>query len=221
MRKFFIFTLLAVMAVSADIAFAQQKDWARFSRYESANAELTSKPRAVLFGDSITDVWAKKCPDFFKENDFVGRGISGQTTSQMLVRFRRDVVDLDPKYVVILAGTNDLALNNGYISPENILGNIISMCEIARANKIKPILSSLLPAAYYGWRKELKDVPQMIINLNEMIKEYARSEKIPYVDYHSLMKDADNGLIKELGVDAVHPNVEGYKIMQDILMKVL
>lgn len=196
------------------------KDWANFSRYSEANKNISAHPKAVFFGDSITDVWARNNEGFFEENNFVGRGISGQVTSQMLVRFRRDVIDLSPKYVVILAGTNDIALNNGPISLENILGNIISMCELAKAHKIKPILCSILPAERYKWRTELKPA-QDIIKLNQMIKEYAKSSRIPYVDYHSAMTNENGGLPADLAPDGVHPNQTGYKIMEDIILKEL
>jgi lysophospholipase L1-like esterase len=138
----------------------------------------------------------------------------------MLVRFRRDVLDLEPKYVVILAGTNDIALNNGLITLENILGNIQSMCELAKAHKIKPILCSVLPADRYRWRKELKPAED-IVKLNEMIKAYAKSEKIPYVDYHSVLKDENNALPARHAADGVHPNIDCYKIMEEIILKYL
>ena len=144
--------------MAAVMAYAQPQigDWAKFNRYHDANKEVTTSPRVVFMGDSITDFWVDADPDFFKSNNFLGRGISGQTTSHMLVRFRRDVIDHHPKYVVILAGTNDVAKNLGEIAPENSLGNIISMCEIARANKIKPIICSILPCNFFFWRPEVK-----------------------------------------------------------------
>ena len=179
MKKTLLILITTLIGISS---YAQ--DWAKFGRYEAANDTVKVRPRAVFMGDSITDNWAKKDMDFFTSNNFVGRGISGQTTSHMLVRFRRDVVDLNPKYVVIMAGTNDIALNNGEISHENILGNIISMCEIAKANKIKPILCSVLPADRFRWRPQLTPAEDLV-KLNKMIQEYAKSARIPYVDYHS------------------------------------
>ena len=217
--------LIILIAIIASVIYtsAQEnapKDWAKFYRYREANDTIKVKPRAVFIGDSITDGWAKQSPDFFSRNNFIGRGISGQTTSQMLVRFRRDVLDLSPKHVVILAGTNDIALNNGLISLENILGNLQSMCDLARAHKIKPILCSVLPADRYRWRKELKPAGE-IVKLNEMIKEYAKSAKIPYVDYHSVLKDENNALPEKHAADGVHPNLDCYKIMEDIIVKYL
>ena len=207
-----------IMLFVATSVFAQHKDWAKFDRYASANESVTVRPKAVFMGDSITDSWAKKDADFFNENNFVGRGISGQVTSQMLVRFRKDVIDLNPKYVVILAGTNDIALNNGIITLDNILGNIISMCELAKLHKIKPILCSVLPAEQYRWRKELQPA-QDIIRLNEMIKDYARSAKIPYVDYHSALTNERGGLPTQYSSDGVHPNNDCYEIMEEIILK--
>ena len=194
------------------------KDWAKFYRYQEANAQVTKSPKAVFMGDSITDGWAKKDSEFFSVNNYAGRGISGQTTSHMLVRFRRDVIDLKPKYVVILAGTNDIAKNNGVITLENILGNLISMCELARLHKIKPVLCSVLPASAYKWRPGMEPA-ENIMKLNGMIRQYAETNKIPYVDYHSVLKDERNGLPSELAPDGVHPNLECYKIMEDVIQK--
>lgn len=215
MKKTLLILITTLIGISS---YAQ--DWAKFGRYEAANDTVKVRPRAVFMGDSITDNWAKKDMDFFTSNNFVGRGISGQTTSHMLVRFRRDVVDLNPKYVVIMAGTNDIALNNGEISHENILGNIISMCEIARANKIKPILCSVLPADRFRWRPQLTPAED-IVKLNKMIQEYAKSARIPYVDYHSVLKDENNALPEKHAADGVHPNLDCYKIMEEIIVKYL
>ena len=212
--------VILVALASVSVSYAQYKDWAKFERYQEKNAQVTSRPRAVFMGDSITDNWAKKDGDFFETNNFIGRGISGQTTSHMLVRFRRDVIDLQPKYVVILAGTNDIAKNNGEISLENILGNIISMCELARAHKIKPILCSILPAAAYRWRPAVKPAED-IVRLNAMIQRYAKNNRIPYVDYHSVLKDENNGLPEVHAADGVHPNVECYRIMEKIILQYL
>lgn len=215
-----IFITIAATCLSINAQEKKDKDWAKFYRYEQANDTIKIRPRAVFMGDSITDNWAKKSPDFFYSNNFVGRGISGQTTSHMLVRFRRDVLDLSPKYVVILAGTNDIALNNGTISHDNILGNIQSMCELAKAHKIKPILCSALPAVGFRWRKELRPADD-IIKLNEIIKEYAKAARIPFVDYHSVLKDENNGLPEKYAADGVHPNIDCYKIMEDIVIRYL
>lgn len=216
MKKTFFTLIIALVATT----LAQAQDWADFGRYAGQNVNVTVRPTAVFMGDSITDGWASMDQDFFTSNNFIGRGISGQTTSHMLVRFRRDVIDLNPKYVVILAGTNDIAGNNGSITLENILGNIISMCELAKANKIKPVICSVLPADRYGWRPEKKPA-QDIVKLNEMLKEYADAEKIPYVDYHTQLKDGNNGLPAIHASDGVHPNLQCYKIMEEIVTEVI
>ena len=209
-------TLIAAVAISLP-ALCQAQDWAGFNRYAEQNAQVTTTPKVVFMGDSITEGWAKEDPAFFTDNNFLGRGISGQTTSQMLVRFRKDVIDFSPRYVVILAGTNDVAKNNGDISLDNVLGNIISMCELAKANRIKPILCAVLPATRFWWRPEVRPADDLI-RLNSMIKEYARSAKIPFVDYHTPLKDEHNGLPEVHAADGIHPNLHCYKIMEEIIL---
>lgn len=218
MKKYFFLT--AILAMYCFFVKAQsQEDWARFSKYEQANR--TAPMGAVVFmGNSITEGWNRIHPEFFEKNNYICRGIGGQTSMQMLVRFRRDVIDLKPKVVVILAGTNDVAQNMGYISPENTLGNIISMAELAKANHIKVVLCSILPAYEFRWRKGL-DPANKIIALNAMIKDYAEKNKIPYVDYHTVLKDERNGLPEKYAKDGVHPLSEGYDIMEGILKPVL
>ena len=211
--------LLPVLLIALNLS-AQQKDWAQFYRYEGKNDSLTTRPDVVFMGNSITDCWADTVPSFFADNNFVGRGISGQVSSQMLVRFQEDVINLHPKVVVICCGTNDIAQNNGYISLEHILHNIKSMCQLARANKIKPVVCSTLPAKGFKWRPEMKPADD-IIRLNEMIKAYAQENKIPYVDYHSALKDEENGLPRKYSKDGVHPNAQGYAVMESVIMPVL
>lgn len=219
MKRFLTIAAVMLMSFSVNLK-GQQHDWANFKRYSKANAGVAAKPRAVFMGDSITDGWARDDAEFFSSNNFVGRGISGQTTSHMLVRFRRDVIDLGPKYVVILAGTNDIAKNNGDIALENILGNIKSMCELAKAHKIKPVICSVLPADRYGWRPGVKPAED-IVKLNDMLREYAESMKFTYVDYHSVLKDENNGLPEKHAADGVHPNIACYKIMEEIILESL
>ena len=216
-----IITLIAGAMLLLPAIASAQDDWAQFKRYAEDNSKVTVQPKAVFMGDSITDGWPGADKDFFADNNFVGRGISGQTTSHMVVRFRQDVVDLAPKYVVILAGTNDIALNNGYIALEDVCGNIISMCEIAKANKIKPVICSVLPCKKYGWRPQVTDAGEQIVKLNALLQDYAKKNKIPYVDYHSAMKDSENGLPVSLAKDGCHPTPEGYDIMEEIVLKVL
>lgn len=209
--------LAVILAMMLPLA-GQAQDWAKFGRFEQKNKEVSIKPKAVFMGDSITEGWDNQDPDFFTSNNFLGRGISGQTTSHMLVRFRNDVIKLDPKYVVILAGTNDIAKNNGDITLENVMGNIISMCELAKANRIRPILCAVLPATGFYWRPGVMPAED-IMKLNEMIKAYADSRKIPFVDYHTALKDSSNGLPKEYAEDGVHPNLQCYKIMEEMILK--
>lgn len=200
--------------------YAQQNDWAKFGRYEQANKELKEPVKVVFMGNSITEGWMRKRPEFFKEHQFAGRGIGGQTSCQMLVRFRRDVIDLHPQAVAILAGTNDVAQNIGEISLENILGNIQSMCELAQANGIQVVLCSVLPVYRFKWRPELEPA-EKIISLNELIRQYADEKGLPYVDYHTAMKDERNGLPEKYSSDGVHPNEEGYRLMEEVLLKTI
>ena len=223
---------LCLALVACACVFAQkglpphQQDWAKFYRYEKLNAELLAsgvRPDVVFMGNSITQNWAKYNPDFFKKNNFAGRGIGGQTTSHMLVRFRRDVIELNPRAVVIMAGINDIALNNGKISHENILNNIASMCELAKLHKIKVILCSVTPAVRFRWRPEVDFVPaDEIIRLNKMIKEYAESHKIPYVDYHSALVDERKGMNRKYHKDEVHPNSLCYaEVLEPMILPVI
>ncbi|WP_317174703.1 GDSL-type esterase/lipase family protein [Flavobacterium sp. HJJ] len=146
----------------------------------------------------------------------MNRGINGQTTPQMLLRFRPDVIELKPEKVIILAGTNDIAGNTGPTTLEIILGNLISMCELAKANKIEPVLCSLLPALDYPWRKGIQSA-EKIETLNTMIFQYAKANTIEYIDYYSVMADEQKGLQSIYSNDGVHPNKKGYFIMKSIL----
>lgn len=198
----------------AAAASGQPRDWANFGRYSKQNDEIAGhKVNAVFMGNSITDNWARLDPEFFSSHDFVGRGISGQTTSEMLVRFRRDVLDLEPEAVAILAGINDIAQNNGYISLENTFGNIVSMCELAKAHRIKVIICSTLPCDRLSWRPEIKPAEQ-VKELNAMLKDYADRNRILFVDYWSVMANGNGGLDKEISGDGCHPNIDGYEIME-------
>ena len=219
MKRCIFAILVGLMMIPAMLS--AQNDWANYKRYAEANAQITKAPKAVLMGDSITDGWPKSDNEFFESNNFVGRGISGQVTNQMLLRFRQDVVDLHPKYVVILAGTNDIAENSGKIDMEKTFANIVTMCDIAKANKIKPVICSVIPAAAFYWHPDVTGAAEKIIRLNSMLEEYAKANRIPYVDYHSAMKNDQNGLSPELAKDGVHPTREGYDIMKSLLLKVI
>ena len=210
------FTLFAVLFLAG---FSNAQDWANTSRFKDVNAKLptpsSGENRVVFMGNSITEGWINTDPDFFAGKAYVNRGISGQTTPQMLVRFRPDVINLKPAVVVILAGTNDIAGNTGPSTLEMILDNLVSMAELAKANNIKVVLSSVLPAFDYPWKPGLEPAPK-IVKLNEMIKTYAEKNNIVYLDYFSSTVDERNGLKKELSGDGVHPNMAGYKIMEPL-----
>lgn len=212
--------ILSMAVVLAAIPLsAQNADWARFGTYAGANASVTVKPKAVLFGDSITEGWARQDPAFFSDNNLVGRGISGQTTSQILVRMRQDVVNLHPKYVVILCGINDIALNDGHaIDVETAVGSIKSMCDIARANKIKPVLCSLLPSYSLRWRPSVTDCYEKVLQFNDLLKSYAKEQRLKYVDYFTLLSGEDGKIRPEYSKDTVHPTLEGFKVMEEYLL---
>lgn len=210
--------LLLLCCVAFGFTTFAQKDWANFKRYEAHNATIKSPVKVVFMGNSITEGWYRQDSAFFLNNRFAGRGISGQTSAEMLVRFRRDVIDLHPQAVVILAGTNDIAQNNGYISLENVMGNIESMCELAKANNIKVILCSVLPAYEFPWRKEIKPAED-VKKLNAMIEAYAKKNRIPYVDYYSALVDDRGGLPTKYAKDGIHPTPEAYTIMEGLVMK--
>jgi len=200
------------------------QDWPNFKEFQEANARLPqvkqNEKRVVFMGNSITIGWLQTHPDFFKNKPYVNRGISGQTTPQMLVRFRSDVVDLEAAAVVLLAGTNDIAGNTGPVTLEMILDNIKSMTEIAQANNIKVILCSVLPAFDYPWRPGL--APNVKIpKLNKMIKRYAEESGAYYLDYFTALEDGNNGMIKEYTTDGVHLTLEGYQVMEPLVEKAL
>lgn len=211
MKRFFILFLMAFAVVPV---MAQHRDWANFGRYAEANKTIAERPDAVFMGNSITELWAHYDPEFFSKNNFVGRGISGQTTAEMLVRFRQDVIDLNPRVVVIMAGINDIAMNNGYIAHENILENIVSMCELAQANGIKVILCSVTPCVVFNWRKELKPAEPIRV-LNKMLRVYAEENKIYYLDYHSALTTAEGGLPEKWTFDGCHLNLECYRTINE------
>lgn len=219
----FLLTILFLVIMN-QISFTQNDDWANLNRYKEENLNLglpaDNEYRIVFMGNSITEGWLQLDPDFFKDKPYINRGISGQTTPQMLVRFRQDVVNLKPKVVVILAGTNDIAGNTGPSTLEMIADNIASMAEIAKANNIKVILCSVLPAYDYPWKPGLNP-SKKIIELNKWIKDYSIKNEIVYADYFSAMVDENNGLRKEYSEDGVHPNLRGYKVMAPIIENVI
>lgn len=197
---------------------SESLDWAGFQRYEKANEDVLTPPNVVFIGNSISDRWVRYRPEFFEEYGVLGRGISGQTSSQMLVRFQSDVVNLKPKAVVILAGTNDIALNNGFISLPHIMQNIKSMAQLASVNGIQPIIASVLPAAKYNWRPTVCPAEE-IKKLNDLLQSYALEAGIPYVDYYSALTDGKGGLPTSLSDDGCHPNSNCYEIMEKVVLK--
>ena len=246
MRKFLIFSLtfiafsVSVFAQTpsptpldanaekqrADRLQARYNDYANYARYREANAKLAppakDEKRVVFMGDSITDSW--KLAEYFPNQPFVNRGISGQTTSQMLLRFRADVIDLKPKAVVILAGTNDISGNTGPMTLEAIEGNLASMVDLAHANGINVVVASVLPVSDYNTNKEGKPIvrtvqrpPAQILALNQWLKNFAAERKLVYLDYFSATVD-DKGFLKpELANDGLHPNEKGYAIMKPLV----
>lgn len=217
MRKIILLFALALPLLVA----GQQRDWANYGRYAGTNASLTTAPAVVFMGNSITEGWGRNRPEFFAENNFACRGISGQVSAQMLCRFRADAINLRPKAVVILAGTNDIAGNNGPIENEHIAENIVSMAELALAAGIRPILCSVLPAAKYPWRPEIESVPEKIADLNARLQQYAAERGLTWVDYYSAMDAGDGSMRSEYTKDGVHPTPEGYAVMEGIIRPVL
>ena len=197
-------------------------DWANLSRYKEENNKLLNSSdeiRVVFMGNSITESWSHFDPDFFLTNSYINRGISGQTTPQMLIRFKPDVINLKPKAVVILAGINDIAGNTGPMQVENIAENIQSMAEISKANEIQVLICSVLPAIDFPWSPGLNPSTK-VLRLNKLLKNYCRENNIIYVDYYSSMVDKNGGLkVPEYtsADDLVHPNKNGYDVMKSII----
>ena len=199
--------------------------WPNLSQYQDENRldglPETGKQRVVFMGDSITEEWSNLYPGYFDTKGYINRGIGGQTTPQMLIRFKPDVIDLEPDIVVILAGTNDIAGNTGPSNVKMITDNIFSMAELARAHQIKVVLSSILPVFEYEWAKEIKDVPATIDSVNDELKKYVNDHGLVYLDYFSSMVDERKGLNKDYTYDGVHPNQDGYILMSSLAEKVL
>ena len=202
----------------------QAQDWPNLNKYQNENANL--KPvaqgdkRIVFIGDSITEFWSVLNPEYFAGKPYVNRGISGQTSPQILIRFRADVIALKPATVVILAGINDIAGNTGPSTLEMIANNIFSMAELAKANQIKVILCSVLPAYDFSWKPN-QNPAEKVLALNKMIKKYADANNILYLDYFSAMADERNGLKTAYSEDGVHPNNVGYQIMAPLAEKAI
>lgn len=210
---------ISALFITPVLLNAQNRDWANLNRYQTNNKELVEAKKqieAVFIGNSITESWVGQDRDFFTNNNYVGRGIGGQISAQILLRMREDVIKLKPRAVVINAGTNDIAENANIYDSEITLGNIISMVQLAQANNIKVVLGSVLPTNHFRWSPDITDVAERVIDLNTRIKNYADTNNIPYIDYHSPLKDKDNGLDMKYGEDGVHPTLEGYRIMEPL-----
>ena len=218
--KFALSILLTIFLLE----FSYAQDWANLKQFQEDNATLTmpkaEEHRIVFMGNSITDSWSTMRPEFFAGKPYVNRGIGGQTTPQMLLRFRQDVIDLHPSVVVILAGINDIAQNTGPSTIKMISDNIISMTELAKANDITVVLCSVLPAFDFQWRPGLEPA-EKVIELNAILKSYANDQNLVYIDYFSSMVNDFHGLKEELGSDGVHPNEAGYSIMETIFEKAI
>ena len=220
MKNIFYIYILTSLVILSNHVNAQMM--INLNKYKEENSSLglpkQGENRIVFMGNSITEGWKSLSPNFFLDNNYVNRGIGGETSTQMLLRFRSDVINLKPSAVVILAGINDIAENQGPISIPDIARNIFFMSQLASENNIKVILCSVLPAYDFPWRPGLNPKDK-VVSLNELIKKHVQENSFEYVDYFSSMVDERKGLIKEYGNDEVHPNLEGYKVMESIIQK--
>ena len=201
------------------------EDWPNLAYYHKKNISLGSpiknEKRIIFMGDSITEEWSNLYPSFFSNRRYINRGIGGQTTPQMLLRFKPDTIDLHPHIIVLLAGINDVAGNTGPSTVKMITDNIFSMAELAMNKDVKIILSSILPANAFPWNDAIENVSSIIISINSLIKDYALGNGIVYLDYYSSMVDENEGLNSDYTEDGVHPNKEGYKVMSGLAEKTI
>ena len=220
MKNIFFVYILTSLVILSNHVNAQMM--INLNKYKEENSSLglpkQGENRIVFMGNSITEDWKSLSPNFFLDNNYVNRGIGGETSTQMLLSFRSDVINLKPSAVVILAGINDIAENQGPISIPDIARNIFFMSQLASENNIKVILCSVLPAYDFPWRPGLNPKDK-VISLNDLIQKHAQEKSFEYVDYFSSMVDERKGLIKEYGNDEVHPNLEGYRVMESIIQK--
>lgn len=220
MKKTAFIILLLTMTI---FGFAQE-DWFGFNRFKADNERIMKSgefPEVVFMGNSITENWAYFHPDFFSKHNYCGRGIGGQTSAQMLLRFTADVINLHPKAVVIMAGTNDVAHNTYWVEPNKVVENVVAMCNLAKANGIVPIISSIPPCASFVWNPEIKNAAQTIVDINKSLKAYAEANGIVYVDYHAALADEQNAFPKALSDDGCHPNPETYFIMEKLVLEAI
>lgn len=217
-------SIILIIFVTMSIFGYSQEDWFEFDRYQADNERIIESgdyPEVVFMGNSITDNWAYFHSDFFNSHNYCGRGISGQTSAQMLVRFTSDVINLHPKAVVVMAGTNDVAHNDYWVAPDKVVENVIAMCNLAKANGIVPIISSIPPCSKFVWREELENVGQTIVDINRNLKAYAEANDIVYVDYHSALADENLGFPKSLSEDGCHPDPDTYFIMESMVLEAI
>ena len=200
-------------------------DWANLAKYRDSNERLkklsSDGDRIVLIGDSITEGWTDFNPEFFQENNIINRGISGQTTPQMLIRFKQDVVHLGPKIIIINGGTNDIWGNTGPSTPEMIIDNLCSMAEVAIKNNIRVALSTILPVYKYPGRDDIIDPPKTISLINSFLQGYCKKNRLTFLDYFSPMADEKKGLRSDYGEDGVHPNSNGYNVMENVVREAI
>ena len=219
MKKTTIIIILLAMSITG-----YSQDWFRFNDYKADNERIIANeeyPEVVFMGNSITENWAYFHPEFFTSHNYLGRGIGGQTSAHMLVRFKTDVIDLHPKAVVIMAGTNDVAHNDFWVAPEQVVNNVISMCELAQAHGIIPIISSIPPCAAFPWSPTIKNPGQIIIEINQNLRAYAEANGFVYVDYHSAFVDENQGLPFSLSKDGCHPNPDTYFTMEEMVLEAI
>lgn len=217
--------LFLFMAIIGCLNAQTLNEQINLAKYAQANKELPppapGEKRVAFMGNSITEAWVHNSPEFFSQNYYIGRGISGQTTTQMLLRFRPDILDLQPNVVMIFAGINDIAENTGVYDPDFTFGNIVSMAQLAKANNMKVIIASLVPAKEATWHPHVTDIPAKVVALNARLKEYALANDITYLDFYDALQDGTGIMRKELSEDGLHPNAEGYAIMERIAKPVI
>ena len=216
-------TLIITFLIMTFSGFSQD-DWFGFNRYKVDNERIIKSgesPEVVFMGNSITELWAAYHPSFFSGHNYCGRGIGGQTSAQMLMRFTADVINLHPKAVVIMAGTNDVAHNPYWVEPEKVVDNVVAMCILARANGIVPIISSVPPCAAFRWNPEIKNAAQTIVSINKQLRAYAEANGIVYVDYHISLADVHGGFTKKLSEDGCHPDPDTYYIMEKLVLQAI
>ena len=217
-------TAFIILMLTMTVYGFSQEDWFGFNRYRADNERIIKSgeyPEVVFMGNSITELWVAYHPTFFSDHNYCGRGIGGQTSTQMLARFTVDVIDLHPKVVVIMAGTNDVAHNTYWVEPDKVVDNVVAMCLLARANGIAPIISSIPPCAAFRWNPDIKNAAQTIVDINKKLRTYAEANGIVYVDYHTALANKQNGFTKQLSDDGCHPDPDTYYIMESLVLKAI